>query len=90
MLIAQLIIDGKCHGLHNFLVQLRDMETHLPLAGVSVGDIGPKLGFNSMVGFALPFALSSFLTFSAHRPYSHRTMATLDLTDCASPERIWQ
>ena len=34
-------------GLHAFLVQLRDTETHLPLPGITVGDIGPKMGMNS-------------------------------------------
>jgi len=33
--------------VHWFLVQLRSRETHLPLPGVTIGDIGPKLGSNS-------------------------------------------
>jgi len=30
-----------------FLVQIRDIETHFPLPGVKVGDIGSKLGYNT-------------------------------------------
>lgn len=29
-------------------VQLRDLETHLPLPGVRVGDIGPKVGYGGV------------------------------------------
>ena len=34
--------------MHAFFVPLRSLETHAPLPGVSLGDIGPKLGFNSI------------------------------------------
>lgn len=37
----------KDMGVHAFLVQLRD-EQHRPLPGVRLGDIGPKLGFQSI------------------------------------------
>ena len=30
------------------MVQIRDEETHMPLPGVKVGEIGPKLGFNTV------------------------------------------
>lgn len=30
-----------------FLVQLRDLETWMPLKGVQCGDMGPKMGYNS-------------------------------------------
>jgi acyl-CoA oxidase len=36
------------HGPHGFVVQIRDMETHKPLPGVEVGDIGPKFGYNGV------------------------------------------
>jgi len=40
-------------GVHAFFVQLRDLNTHNPLPGATLGDIGPKLGFNSIDnGFA--------------------------------------
>ncbi|XP_045447119.1 probable peroxisomal acyl-coenzyme A oxidase 1 [Melitaea cinxia] len=55
ILVAQLYTKGKCHGVHLFIVQIRDEDTHEPLPGIKVGEIGPKLGFNSVnngfVGF---------------------------------------
>jgi acyl-CoA oxidase len=48
LVLAQLYSLGKCHGLHAFVIQIRDLETFQPLPGVSVGDIGPKLGYASM------------------------------------------
>ena len=48
MVIARLIIGGVDRGVHNFLVPLRDRATHEPLPGVTVGDLGPKLGYNVM------------------------------------------
>ncbi|GAB0096931.1 Acyl-coenzyme A oxidase [Sergentomyia squamirostris] len=47
VVIAQLYTKGKCHGVQSFVVQLRDENTHKPLPGVTVGEIGPKLGMNS-------------------------------------------
>ncbi|PIK44722.1 putative peroxisomal acyl-coenzyme A oxidase 1 isoform X3 [Apostichopus japonicus] len=45
---ARLITQGKDHGTHMFMVQLRSMKDHTPLPGVELGDIGPKLGFNNI------------------------------------------
>jgi acyl-CoA oxidase len=44
---AKLILDGKPFGVHAFLVQTRDLVTYEPMAGIEMGDIGPKLGYNS-------------------------------------------
>lgn len=44
---ANLIIDGKSYGVNPFLVQIRDLNTHMPMKGIKCGDIGPKLGYNS-------------------------------------------
>ncbi len=43
VLYAQLLINGKEHGVQVFLIQIRD-ENHLPLKGIRLGDIGNKVG----------------------------------------------
>ncbi|KAK3671876.1 hypothetical protein LTR78_008242 [Recurvomyces mirabilis] len=48
VVMAQLIINGKSHGPHPFVVQIRDMSTHEPLKDIHIGDIGPKFGYNTM------------------------------------------
>lgn len=45
---AQLFVDGKNHGVHAFIVPIRELATHTPAAGVTVGDCGPKMGLNSI------------------------------------------
>ncbi|KAF4374737.1 hypothetical protein F8388_020258 [Cannabis sativa] len=55
---ARLITDGQDHGVHGFIVQLRSLEDHLPLPGITVGDIGMKFGsgaYNSMDNGVLRF-----------------------------------
>lgn len=46
MVFAQLLAKGKNHGVHAFIVPIRDKDLN-PLPGVEVGDIGPKIGFTS-------------------------------------------
>lgn len=47
VVVAQLYLKGKCHGIHPFIVQLRDEETHMPMKGIKIGEIGAKLGMNT-------------------------------------------
>ncbi|EFN54271.1 hypothetical protein CHLNCDRAFT_36152 [Chlorella variabilis] len=55
ILMARLFAQGRDYGPHAFVVQIRDMATHLPLPGITVGDIGPKMGFNSVDNGYLAF-----------------------------------
>ncbi|PIO65636.1 hypothetical protein TELCIR_12677, partial [Teladorsagia circumcincta] len=48
VVVACLIIDGQNYGPHNFVVPLRDAETHEPLKGITIGDIGPKMAYNGV------------------------------------------
>lgn len=53
--VAQLYSKGKNHGVYPFIVQLRDEETWMPMKGIKIGEIGPKLGMkavnNGYLGF---------------------------------------
>ncbi|ORY83524.1 acyl-CoA dehydrogenase/oxidase C-terminal [Leucosporidium creatinivorum] len=41
---AQLIVKGVVHGTHTFIVPLRDPKTFSLLPGITIGDIGKKMG----------------------------------------------
>ena len=45
MVFAQTLVKGKHIGLQSFIVPIRDFDNHAALPGITVGDIGPKLGF---------------------------------------------
>ncbi|KAF7985623.1 hypothetical protein HWV62_2119 [Athelia sp. TMB] len=47
IVMAQLIVGGKDHGVHPFMVQLRSLTDYTPLAGIELGDIGLKMGYNA-------------------------------------------
>lgn len=52
IVFAQLLIDGKNHGVHAFWVQFRDDQGCL-MPGVEVGEIGPKIHTsNTNIGYA--------------------------------------
>ena len=52
IVFAQLQSQGRQHGAHGFMVQLRDAEGRL-MPGVEVGEIGPKIiGGHTNIGFA--------------------------------------
>ncbi|KAJ2545788.1 hypothetical protein EV175_005791, partial [Coemansia sp. RSA 1933] len=48
VVMAQLIVNGKNWGPNPVVVPIRSTATHEPLKGVTVGDLGPKFGFNTM------------------------------------------
>jgi acyl-CoA oxidase len=48
VVMAQLSTNGKPCGPHTFVVPLRDPVTRKPLPGRTIGDIGPKAGYNTM------------------------------------------
>uniref|UniRef100_A0AAY4A9M8 Acyl-coenzyme A oxidase n=1 Tax=Denticeps clupeoides TaxID=299321 RepID=A0AAY4A9M8_9TELE len=56
VVLAQLHTQGKCRGLHAFIVPIRSTSSHKPLPGVEVGDIGPKFGFDEVDNGYLKFA----------------------------------
>ena len=46
---AQLILpSGENVGVHTFIVQIRSLETHKPMPGVKLGDMGHKMGRNGL------------------------------------------
>ncbi|KAK8916627.1 Peroxisomal acyl-coenzyme A oxidase 1 [Platanthera zijinensis] len=58
VVFARLITDGKDFGVHGFIVQLRSLDDHSPLPGITVGDIGTKFGnaaYNTMDNGVLQF-----------------------------------
>jgi acyl-CoA oxidase len=55
-IFAQLYVKGVCHGVHAFLVPIRNKKTQTALPGVLLGDCGPKVGVdnidNGFIGFS--------------------------------------
>ncbi|KAI7854636.1 acyl-CoA dehydrogenase/oxidase C-terminal [Circinella umbellata] len=48
IIMARLIIHDKDYGPHTFCAQIRSLEDHMPLPGLTIGDIGPKMGYNTV------------------------------------------
>uniref|UniRef100_A0A1B0BSF1 Acyl-CoA oxidase C-alpha1 domain-containing protein n=1 Tax=Glossina palpalis gambiensis TaxID=67801 RepID=A0A1B0BSF1_9MUSC len=47
VIVAQLYTLRKFRSLAPFIVQISDKVTHMPVPGVDIGEIGPKLGMKS-------------------------------------------
>lgn len=48
IVVAQLYIDGASRGIQLFLLQVRDEDSHMPLPGIHIGEIGKKIGINGI------------------------------------------
>ncbi|XP_018577780.1 peroxisomal acyl-coenzyme A oxidase 3 [Anoplophora glabripennis] len=48
LLFAQLYTKGQCHGLHAFVVPIRDPKTLIAYPGIIVGDMGEKIGLHGI------------------------------------------
>ncbi|OMJ29267.1 Peroxisomal acyl-coenzyme A oxidase 1 [Smittium culicis] len=46
--MSQVYVKGKHIGLYPVIVPIRSMTDYKPLPGINVGDIGPKMGLNTM------------------------------------------
>ncbi|KAK6044901.1 hypothetical protein COOONC_17594, partial [Cooperia oncophora] len=44
VVFAQLYVQGKCEGVHAFVLQVRNPKTFEPLPGIVIGDMGEKPG----------------------------------------------
>lgn len=55
VVFAQLIIRGKNEGIHGFLVKIRDHRTMMPMPGVTIHDMGVKMGSNGVDNAKLSF-----------------------------------
>lgn len=51
--MARLIIDKKDYGMHPFILQVRSLEDHKTLPGITAGDIGSKMGWNTIDKYPL-------------------------------------
>jgi len=45
IVFARCITNGKDHGVQPFLCQVRDLENYMPMKGIKLGNIGPKVGY---------------------------------------------
>lgn len=55
MVYAKTIVKGRKIGVLPFIVPIRHMDTHKPLPGVEIGDIGPKMGYGAKENGFLKF-----------------------------------
>lgn len=45
---ANLIVKGKNHGIHMFVVKIRNSKTHDLMPGINISDCGDKMGLNGI------------------------------------------
>lgn len=55
VVFAQLLIGGRNEGIHGFLVKIRDHATMMPMPGVTIHDMGHKMGSNGVDNAKLAF-----------------------------------
>ncbi|KAI9597306.1 peroxisomal acyl-coenzyme A oxidase 1-like protein [Syncephalis fuscata] len=48
IVVAKLIIDGRDYGAHPLFVPIRSLDNHKTFPGLTIHDIGPKVGANNM------------------------------------------
>jgi acyl-CoA oxidase len=89
VVMAQLILGGKSYGPHPFVVQIRDMKTHLPLENIHIGDIGPKFGYNTMDNGFLLFNNVKVPHISMLARFSSIDLKTSKYTRPASPALVY-
>ena len=65
MVFANLIIDGKNEGLHGVLVRMRDDNMKI-LPGVTVEDMGHKMGLNGVDNAKVAFDNVSMADFQCN------------------------
>ncbi|KAK0407614.1 hypothetical protein QR680_003492 [Steinernema hermaphroditum] len=44
LVFGQLIVNRVCHGLHAFVIQVRNLHTMEPLPGITIGSVGEIVG----------------------------------------------
>ncbi|RIB24523.1 acyl-CoA dehydrogenase/oxidase [Gigaspora rosea] len=76
VVMARLITNGQDKGPHPFIVQIRDLTTHEPLPGITIGDIGPKFGYNSTDNGFMLFDHVRIPRFNMLSKYSQVTKGT--------------
>jgi len=55
ILFARAKVGENDYGVSSFFVKIRDIDTHVLLPGVTAGDVGAKLGYNSVDNGYLAF-----------------------------------
>lgn len=81
ILMARVIIKDRDYGVSPFFIQIRDLGDHKPLSGIVIGDIGPKLGFNSTD--------NGFMRFTHHRvPLDRMLMGVAEVSADGTYTRI--